>query len=131
MNIKEIMTERVVTVEMDDPLSIVKEVFDNCQFHHLLVVNHEILSGVVSDRDLLRVISPYLGTLAENRRDTQTLSQRVHKIMTRKPVTLDVTASVADAIDVFNTERISCIPIVDDAGKPIGIVSWRDVMKVL
>jgi len=131
MNIKDIMTERVATVEMDDPLSIVREVFDNCQFHHLLVVHRGLLSGVVSDRDLLRAISPYLGTVAENRRDTQTLSQRVHQIMTRKPVTLDETASVADAIDVFNTERISCIPIVDAENRPIGIVSWRDVMKVV
>lgn len=125
------MTDRVVTVEMDDPLSIAKEIFDNCQFHHLLVVNHELLVGVLSDRDLLRAISPYLGTVSENRRDIQTLSQRVHKVMTRKPVTLDMTASVADAIDVFNTERISCIPIVDEGGKPIGILSWRDILKVL
>lgn len=131
MNIKEIMTEPVVTVDMDDPLSIVKEVFDNCQFHHLLVVNRDTLTGVVSDRDLLRALSPYLGTAAENNRDTQTLTQRVHKIMTRKPVTLDLSASVADAIDVFNTEKISCIPIINEAGKPVGIVSWRDVLKVL
>lgn len=131
MNIKEIMTERVVTVEMDDPLTVVKEIFDNCQFHHLLVIDHEKLVGVVSDRDLLRAVSPYLGTAAENTRDMQTLNQRVHQIMSRKPVTLETEATVADAIDVFNTEKISCIPIVDAQEAPLGIVSWRDVIKAV
>lgn len=131
MNIQQIMTQPVVTVHMDDPLSIVKEIFDNCQFHHLLVINDDLLMGVVSDRDLLRSLSPYLGTVSENNRDTQTLTQRVHKIMSRKLVTLDLDASVADAIDIFNTKRISCIPIVDNERKPVGIVSWRDVLKGL
>ena len=129
MNIKDIMTSQVVTVEMDDPLSVVKEVFDNVRFHHLLVVNGNLLVGVVSDRDLLKALSPYLGTAAENTRDTQTLTQRVHKIMTRQPVTLDGTASVADAVDILINQKISCIPIVDEAGKPVGIVSWRDVLR--
>jgi acetoin utilization protein AcuB len=29
------------------------------------------------------------------------------------------------------THRISCIPIVDDENNPVGIVSWRDVLKSL
>ena len=129
MKITEIMTDRVATVSMDDPLTVVKNVFDNCQVHHLLVVNAELLVGVISDRDLFKAMSPSLGTAAEISRDTYTIKQRVHKIMTRKLVTLGPTASVKDAIDVFNTQQISCIPIIDDAGRPIGIVSWRDIMR--
>ncbi len=57
----DIMTARVVTVEMDDRLEVVKEIFDTMRFHHLLVVDeHKKLSGVVSDRDLLRALSPYV-----------------------------------------------------------------------
>ena len=131
MKITEVMTEKVATVSMDDPLTVVKSVFDNCRVHHLLVVNADLLVGVISDRDLLKAMSPYLGTAAEISRDTQTIKQRVHKIMTRKLVTLGATATVKDAIDVFNTQQISCIPIVDDDGRPIGIVSWRDIMSTL
>jgi len=65
MDLGSIMTARVVTVEMDDRLEIVKEIFDTMNFHHLLVVDeHKKLSGVVSDRDLLRAISPYVGSAA-------------------------------------------------------------------
>lgn len=133
MNITEIMTDRVATVGMDDPLSVVKNAFDNSRFHHLLVVSTGTgaLVGVISDRDLLKAMSPFLGTAAEVRRDAQTIAQPVHKIMTRKPVTLGPEAQLEDAIAVFNERQISCIPIIDEHDKPIGIVSWRDIMKTL
>ncbi len=69
MVMRDIMTARVVTVEMDDRLEVVKEIFDTMNFHHLLVVDeHKKLSGVVSDRDLLRALSPYVGSAAETER---------------------------------------------------------------
>ena len=50
MNVRDIMSKRVITVEMDDKLSTVKEIFDNLHFHHLLVIEDDKLLGVVSDR---------------------------------------------------------------------------------
>jgi acetoin utilization protein AcuB len=40
-------------------------------------------------------------------------------------------ASIAEAIKLFLDHRISCIPVVDAALKPVGILSWRDVLKAL
>jgi acetoin utilization protein AcuB len=130
MDMRDIMTARVVTVEMDDRLEAVKEIFDTMNFHHLLVVDeHKKLSGVVSDRDLLRALSPYVGSVAETARDLATLNKRVHQIMTRHPITLRPHSSVGDAIHLLLAHRISCIPIVDDEFNPVGIVSWRDLLK--
>jgi acetoin utilization protein AcuB len=132
MNLRNIMTTRVVTVELDDPLAVVKQIFDSMKFHHLLVVDTgKKLCGVISDRDLLRALSPYVGTLSENARDTATLNKRVHQIMTRKPITLPPEATVTDAMSLLLGSRISCIPIVDKDFRPVGIISWRDVLKSL
>lgn len=131
MNITEIMTERVATVHMDDALEVVKNAFDNSSIHHLLVVRKEELVGIVSDRDLLLALSPYLGTAAEVNRDTQTLQVKVHQIMTRKLITLPDTASIKEAAGLLLEHQISCIPIVDDRRKILGIVSWRDILRVL
>ncbi len=132
MELRSIMTARVVTVEVDDTLEAVRQIFDAMKFHHLLVVDTgKTLCGVISDRDLLRALSPYVGTASENARDTATLRKRVHQIMSRKPVTLPPEASVTDAINLFLASRVSCIPIVDQHLKPVGIVSWRDVLKTL
>ena len=132
MKLCSIMSTRLVTVELDDTLEVVKLIFDSARFHHLLVVDAgKKLLGVISDRDLLRALSPYVGTASENARDTATLRKRVHQIMSRKPFTLPPEASVTDAINLFLTSRVSCIPIVDPHLKPVGIVSWRDVLKTL
>ena len=131
MSIREIMSTRIVTVELGDRLEAVKEIFDSSRFHHLLVVEEGILYGVVSDRDLLRALSPFIDSTGETPRDAATLNKRVHQIMTRKPITLRPEAEIADAVRLFLTNKISCIPIVDDEFKPVGIVSWRDVLKSL
>ena len=132
MKLEEIMTRRVVTVELDDSLATVKQIFDSLHFHHLLVIGSDKkLCGVISDRDLLRAISPYAGTVSENARDSATLKKRAHQIMTRSPMTLSPDASVAEAIQLFLGHRVSCIPIVDEGFRAVGIVSWRDILKSL
>jgi acetoin utilization protein AcuB len=129
VSIKQIMSKNVVTVEMDDSLKMVREIFNNTRFHHLLVVESGELFGVISDRDLLKALSPYIGTVSENERDRVTLNKRVHQIMTRKPVVLEQDAEIFEAIEIFKNQNISCIPVVDDEYKPVGIISWRDILK--
>jgi acetoin utilization protein AcuB len=86
---------------------------------------------VISDRDLLRALSPYVGTLSETTRDSATLKKRAHQIMTRSPVTLRADASLADAVQLLLDRRVSCIPIVDEGFRAVGIVSWRDILRSL
>jgi acetoin utilization protein AcuB len=132
MDVGGIMTARVVSVEMDDRLDVVKKIFDELKFHHLLVVDERgVLKGVVSDRDLLKALSPYVGSAAENARDLATLNKRVHQIMSRNLITLRPQAPILEAVKLFLEQRISCIPIVNAALKPVGILSWRDVLKTL
>lgn len=131
MKVSEIMSANPVTVGLDDALAVVKDIFDNARFHHLLVVDEGELVGVVSDRDLLKAISPNIGTNVYTPKDLDTLKKRVHQIVTRKPITLAPDADVMDAVAIFNTHRISCIPVIDAANAAVGILSWRDIMKNL
>lgn len=132
VQIQSIMSRRVVTVELDDSLEVVKQIFDQMKFHHLLVVDEEgKLCGVISDRDLLRAVSPFIGSLSEQSRDLATLRKRVHQIMSRKPVTLGPEQGLEEATRALLEHRVSCLPIVDRAFRPIGIVSWRDLLKHL
>lgn len=131
MNVSRIMTAPVVVVEMDDDLKSVKQIFDNTKFHHLLVVDNDKLVGVLSDRDLLKALSPYLGTVMETARDVATLQKKVHQVMSRTPVTVMENASVYSVIELFQKRAFSCVPVVNTDNKPIGIISWRDVIKLL
>lgn len=129
--IKSLMKTRIVTVEMDDSLATVKEIFDHTRFHHLLVVEHKKLTGVISDRDLLKAISPNIDTLAELPRDRASLNKRVHQIMSRDLHTLTPDASLDDAVQLLLKHSVSCIPIINVLREIEGIVTWRDLLPEL
>lgn len=123
------MSSDLVTVSLDDRLTAVKEIFDNTQFHHLLVVEGKKLHGIVSDRDLLKALSPNVDSNAATIKDLASLNKRAHQIMSPNPKTINEDAVLSDAVDIFNNYPISCIPVVNNKQEPVGIVSWRDIMR--
>lgn len=131
MKITKLITRNVVCINMDDPLNKAKRLFEERGFHHLLVLERGRLVGVISDRDLLKAVSPRVDTLAATSHDLASLNKRAHQIMTRDPISLNEDSTVKAAVDIFNGHKISVIPIIDEDHKPVGILSWRDIMKAL
>lgn len=131
MKVETIMTKNMVTVEMDDTLKRVREIFQQHRFHHLLVLSGQRLMGVISDRDLLKSISPYVGTLSETEHDLATLQKRAHQIMTRKPITVAKDATFQIAAETLLKKNISCLPVTNEDGAIVGILTWRDLMAAL
>ncbi len=129
MKISSIMTRRVVTVEMDDSLQIISEIFENVKFHHILVVDGQKLAGVISDRNLIRALSPFLDTPAEKERDTTTLNKKAHQIMSRTPITVDAETSIEKASNLLLENNISCLPVISPQGSVEGIVTWKDILN--
>lgn len=127
----DIMSSPVVTVTLDDNLFVVYDVFESTKFHHVLVVEDKRLFGVVSDRDLLKALSPNIGTAAEKSSDTATLNKKVHQVMSRKPISIKPDANIYKALEIFEQHNVSCIPVIDDDAIPVGIISWRDIVKAL
>ena len=131
MSISQIMSTRVVSVHMDDSLQSLRELFAATGFHHLVVVNDNVLNGIISDRDLMKAVSPFVDTISERMLDRATLDKKAHQIMTREVISLTSNDSIYTAITLFNQNKISCIPIINEKKHPVGIVSWRDVMKYM
>lgn len=131
MSVNAIMSMRVVSVKMDDSLHTLRELFDATGFHHLLVVEGKRLVGVISDRDLLKALSPFLDTLSERAKDRATLERRAHQIMSRDIISVKEHSSIVAAISLFNANPVSCLPVLNDKGHPVGIISWRDIMRYM
>ncbi|WP_139707528.1 CBS domain-containing protein [Aeromonas allosaccharophila] len=129
MHIRDIMTTRVATVSMDDRLSVIKDIFEQAHFRHLLVLEEGELVGVISDRDLFRAISPYLDSEAEMNRDTETLTKRAHQIMSRQLITIASRLTVRDGVKLMLEKGVSCLPVLEN-GALVGIISWKDFLKV-
>ena len=85
--------------------------------------------GVISDRDVLKEISPHVNTLSEDSRALKTLKKKAHQIMSRKPITVEPDTLVEDAASIMLQKNISCLPVVSPAGNIEGILSWKDILN--
>ncbi len=126
MQVREIMTNPVHTIRLDDSIRVAKNLFDRKHFHHVVVLERKRVVGVVSDRDILKVISPFVGNMMERSQDRGTLNKRIHQIMTRDLMTIGPDETVAQAAQKMLRERVSCLPVVDENLSLLGIVTIRD-----
>lgn len=124
-----IMTREVVKVRGDEPLVEVRKLLRRRGFHHVLVVEDDRVLGVVSDRDILRTLSPFLDTIVEQPRDVGTLGIRAREIMSRTIVTARPDTTLSEAVGLLVGHGISCLPIVGDGGALLGIVTTKDILR--
>lgn len=124
-----IMTRHVTTVTMDTSLRQVREIFESVRFHHLVVVENDRVVGVISDRDLLKHLSPFVGKLTERAQDANTLNRRVHQVMSRRLVSCAPTTSLREAGEVMLDQRVDCLPVLDAAGSCVGVITLRDMLS--
>ena len=127
--IADIMTHPVRTVGLDDSLDLIKRIFDETGFHHLVVRKDRKPVGVISDRDLLRHLSPFIGNdLMERPQDVRTLRKRAHQIMHRDLVTIQESDRPQTAAGLLLRYQVGCLPVVDAQEHLKGIVTWRDLL---
>ena len=130
LTVQEIMTRPVITVSMDAKLSEVRDVFERERFHHVLVVDGDRVVGIISDRDLFKRLSPFVGNkLNERKQDQNTLSLRAHQVMTRNPVAVLAGDPVQTAVDLILKHNYRSLPVLDGHGRPMGIISWKDILR--
>jgi arabinose-5-phosphate isomerase len=80
------------------------------------------LNGIFTDSDLAR--------LFEQRRE-HVLDGPIREVMTANPLTVAVGARVIDAVEVLKRCKISELPVVDAAGKPVGMIDITDLIGLV
>lgn len=131
--IDEIMTRDLIVLEEWENLSDVAHDMTRHHLRHLPVVDKGRLVGLVSHRDLLRYTTSEPGPqgIAASRDLRQKESTFVFSIMIRDVTTIGPHAPVADAVRLLLSTGFGCLPVVDDEGLLVGIVSERDLLKLL
>jgi acetoin utilization protein AcuB len=129
--LRKVMSSRLITLHPKDRLSRAKDVFDSYKIHHIPIQVMGQLRGIISLGDLL-----FLESVATNSFDEFIQAKKlelctVDAIMTPNPITIEVTASVQSAVSLMLTHRINALPVLDDDGQLVGIVTSRDMLKLL
>lgn len=131
MAISQIMRSNLITLDMDDTLADAKGLFEHHDMHHILITDNGKLTGVMTDGDLLQHLSPTIGTRKETPQDGFILNKKVHLIMSRDVIKASADITLNEAVLIFYDHQISCIPVVDENEHPVGIITWRDIIKVI
>lgn len=128
--VNDVMTHPIETVSMDDSIETIQGLFEANKYHHLIVHgDQKECVGVISDRDLLKNISPFIGKMGERSADRSLLNRRAHQIMTRQLIAVRSRTALRSAARVMLDHRISCLPVVDQHGKCTGIITLRDIVR--
>ena len=128
-----IMSKPVITVKINEPFSHVEEKFRIKGIRHLPVIDdHDILVGLLTQRDLFRTVAPHKDLEGNASYDPEVLNRFILKnVMTKNPTTLTPNDSIEKAVRVMAENRYGCMPIVDPAMRLAGIITEIDILKFL
>lgn len=138
MHVSEVMTRDVVTVLQGTSLPAAADVLVARKISGVPVVDVDgLLVGIVTEADFLSamnldsgLVADVLETLVRKHRVRKSMGTIVDDIMTRSPVTIAETATLARAIELMDTHKIKRLVVTDDRQRVCGIVSRADLLKL-
>jgi len=85
----------------------------------LLIDADGALAGLFTDSDLARLLE---------RQEDRWLDRPIADVMTREPVTIGPAATLAEAIELLSERKLSELPVVDAARRPLGLIDITDII---
>ena len=137
--VRDVMTTEVVTAEPSTPF---KELAARLAQHRISAVpvvdaDRRVL-GIVTEADLLlkqehpdpKATVSLIWTRRRRQERAKAAAAVAAKLMTAPAVTVPPTATVTEAARRMHTARVKRLPVVDERGQLLGIVSRADLLKV-
>jgi acetoin utilization protein AcuB len=129
MLIKDWMTKDPVTITEETSMIKAIHIMKERRFRRLPVVTAGRLVGMVTDRDL-KEASPSKATTLDVHELYYLLAElQVKEIMSRNPVSVSQDDTVEHAAQVMLEHTISGLPVLDQDGKVVGIITQSDVFR--
>ncbi len=141
MPVEDFMTRRVVTITPDTTLLAAAKLMLEHRVGGLPVLDASgRIIGVFSEGDLLRQEgkdedgSPWLqimvGQQGKPAEPPQLESRKVEDIMTREPITIAPSASIADACRLLHEHQLRWLPVVE-GDKLVGVIARADLVRAV
>ena len=134
MLVRDVMSAEPVTVRSEAKIKDALALLSRYHLTSLPVVDeHQRLQGMVSEADLIRDALQRDPRLRETPYDADRIPapQRVEEVYTPHAVTVRENDDLAEAVELMTTTSVKSLPVVDDRGRVIGVVSRSDVVRVL
>ena len=110
---------QVLSVEPDAKLAAAVKILGEKKIGAVLVMSQGRMEGILSERDIVRVLSE---------RSAHVLEEPVNGVMTRKVVSCRQSDTVAGIMEMMTLGKFRHLPVVED-GKVVGLISIGDIVK--
>jgi len=117
--IRQMMATEMITASPDETVATVAGRMCRNRVGAVLVVRDGVLLGLFSERDLL------VRVIAENRSPSEVV---VGEVATADVLTVNVDQPVKEMLRLFREKRFRHLPVME-GGKPVGILSTRDLLE--
>ncbi len=130
VKVKDIMTEKLVTIEPDEPIIQAIKAMDEGGLRRLPVLKAGHLIGIITDRDIRKALNSPM-VFHEKTYDDYLLREiRVGSCMTREPLTVSPQADIVDAAALMEQEKIGRLPVMN-GNRLVGIITVSDLVDYL
>ncbi|MEE2663798.1 MAG: CBS domain-containing protein [Myxococcota bacterium] len=127
--VRDIMKRKVVTIAAGERLSTVEDIMTLGGVRHIPVVRGGDLVGVVTERDLLRTSLSNLNQYGADARRAFLSAVEIARVMSSPPITIEQAAPVSEAARQMAERKIGCLPVVDETGRFVGLVTETDLLR--
>ncbi|MCC6893647.1 MAG: CBS domain-containing protein [Anaerolineae bacterium] len=130
--VHEWMSKPALTIRQDAPINYAHEVMRQQQVRRLVVVNeNNRILGIVTSGDI-REAKPSDATTLSIWELNYLVSQLiVEKIMTHEVITIGMNSRMTDAAKLMLDYKIGGLPVVDDAGELVGVLTESDIFRMI
>ncbi len=130
MLVRELMTTEVITIDPDSDLAMAERLMADSRIRQLPVIDDAFkLVGLLTHRDLLRAELSHLHGMAEaNERLKATV--QIASVMQREVDTASPDQPLQEVADSLRHKKYGCMPVVDDEGRLVGIVTTTDFLRL-
>lgn len=129
--ISEIMSTNIIALNRDDDLETAEMLFKRHKIRHIPVVNEDIIIGMLSYSDLLRI--SFADAVYDTEEEVDALVYNmftIEQVMAKDVVTVPSTATIKDVAEILSEKEFHALPVVDD-GCLVGIVTTTDLLNYL
>ena len=129
--ISKIMTTDVVTLSRKDSLDTAEMLFKTHKIRHIPVVKEDIILGMLSYTDLLRI--SFADAVFEDEESIDTVVYNmftIEQVMAKKLVSVSSSTTIKEVASILSKKEFHALPVVDNK-KLVGIVTTTDLLNYL
>jgi len=130
--ISQVMTRGLVTVAPDESLNNATALMERNNVHHLLVVEHDRMVGILSSADLLKLALLVRPDTHQSPAESATsIGLKVRDVMQTRVAVVRTNTSLKEAARALSLGGFHALPVLAIDGTPVGIVTSSDLVCLL